>query len=85
MIAYERSASTDADDQGFRAGLRVLLGPVVLTAYIFGLWGLTANIGITNAFPWSAGPFSNWIVWIVSGLLLHIGARSLQKSGELLH
>lgn len=50
----------------------VVAGPTVLCAYVFALWVLTANIGLTNSFPWSAGPLSNWMIWLALALLLNL-------------
>ncbi|HEX4165936.1 MAG TPA: hypothetical protein VHZ55_10730 [Bryobacteraceae bacterium] len=51
-------------------------GPTVLCAYVFAVWGLTANIGLTNSFPWSAGPLSNWMIWLALALLLNLVLRT---------
>ena len=48
----------------------VFTGPTVLCAYIFTIWGLAADMGLTNSFPWSIGPLSNWMIWLALALLL---------------
>jgi len=55
----------------------VVTGPTVFSAYVFAFWGLTASMGLAKAFPWSVGPLSNWLTWLVSALLLHVAARNL--------
>lgn len=61
------------------AMVQFLMGPIVLATYVLGAWGLTASMGITSAFPWSAGPLSNWMVWLALGLLVHLGALGLKR------
>jgi hypothetical protein len=58
----------------------VAAGPTVLSAYVFAVWGLTANIGLTNSFPWSAGPLSNWMIWLGLALLLNLVALNLHRT-----
>jgi hypothetical protein len=58
----------------------VATGPTVLSAYVFAVWGLTANIGLTNSFPWSAGPLSNWMIWLGLALLLNLLALNLHRT-----
>ena len=60
----------------------VVAGPVVLSAYAFALWGLTASMGLTNAFPWSVGPLSNWLIWFALALLLQIVATNLRHTSD---
>jgi hypothetical protein len=58
----------------------VVTGPTVLSAYVFAVWGLTANIGLTNSFPWTAGPLSNWMIWLGLALLLNPLALNLHRT-----
>jgi hypothetical protein len=58
----------------------VVTGPTVLSAYVFAVWGLTANIGLTNSFPWTAGPLSNWMIWLGLALLLNLLALNLHRT-----
>jgi hypothetical protein len=58
----------------------VVTGPTVLSAYVFAVWGLTANIGLTNSFPWTAGPLSNWLIWLGLALLLNLLAWNLHRT-----
>jgi hypothetical protein len=53
--------------------------PIVLSANVFAVWGLTANIGLTNSFSWSAGPLSNWMIWLGLALPLNLLALNLQR------
>lgn len=48
----------------------LLTGPILFSAYVFAAWALTASIGVTNSFPWSTGPLSNWMIWLASALFL---------------
>lgn len=56
----------------------VITGPTVLSAYIFAAWGLTADLGLTHSFPWSAGPLSNWMIWLGLALLSNLIALKIQ-------
>lgn len=52
----------------------MISGPAILSAYAFTLWSLTASIGLTKTFLWSAGPLSNWMTWLALTLLVNIVA-----------
>ena len=58
-------------------------GPAALSAYVFACWALTANVGLTRAFPWSTGPLSNWMVWFGLALLLNLVASSSNREIEV--
>jgi hypothetical protein len=36
--------------------------------YAVALWGLTNYLRLTKCFPWSGGPLSNWMIWLVLAL-----------------
>ncbi|MBV9443563.1 MAG: hypothetical protein JO217_12840 [Acidobacteriaceae bacterium] len=55
------------------AAMLVAAGPTALCIYALAAWGLTAHLGFSKSFPWSAGPLSNWIVWFVSALAVNMG------------
>ena len=57
-----------------------LAGPTVFSAYVFALWSLAANIGLTRSFPWSAGPLSNWFIWLALALLLTLVTPTLASN-----
>jgi hypothetical protein len=50
----------------------VVRGPTVLCAYVFVVWSLAASLDLTRSFPWRAGAFSNWMLWLIIALLLHL-------------
>ena len=50
----------------------VAIDPTLLCAYVVPAWALSANLSLTTAFPWSTGPLSNWMIWLVSALLFHV-------------
>ena len=56
-------------------------GPIVFALYAVAIWSLTAYIGLTKSFPWSAGPLSNCMLWLglalLSNLVLVRSARQL--------
>lgn len=58
--------------------LFVVTGPTLLCAYVVVVWALSANLSLTTAFPWSKGPLSNWMTWLVLALLLHALTSKMQ-------
>jgi hypothetical protein len=56
-----------------------IAGPTVFSIYAVAAWGLTADLGLSNTFPWSTGPLSNWMIWLglalLSNLVLLTSAR----------
>jgi hypothetical protein len=71
-------------DDGLRHYLALIAlsvaGPAVLSAYVFAGWSLTAEIGLTHSFRWSAGPLSNWIIWLGAALLLTLVTSTLRRN-----
>jgi hypothetical protein len=65
--------------QQFGSIVAVLMGPAVLSVYAFALWSLTSELGWTDSFPFSAGPLSNWIIWLSLAILLHLAAHILRR------
>ncbi len=59
-----------------------LMWPAVLGAYALGVWALSSQLRITAGFAISSGLFSHWQVWLFFGLLLHLGAVSLNRYGR---
>jgi hypothetical protein len=58
----------------------VITLPTVLSAYVLAVWSLTANIGLTDAFPWPTGPLSNWLIWLGLAVLLSLLASKFQRT-----
>jgi hypothetical protein len=63
----------------FGSVLSALMGPAVLISYAFAAWSLASNLGWTSTFPYSAGPLSNWLVWIGIAVLVHVAADILKR------
>lgn len=49
-----------------------IASPIVGAIYAVAVWGLTADLSITKSFPWSTGPFSNWMIWLGLALLSNV-------------
>jgi len=64
--------------QEFGAVLSALMGPAVFSAYALTFWCLAADLGWTNTFVFSAGPLSNWLVWLALAVLVTL-AKSILK------
>jgi hypothetical protein len=56
-----------------------LLRPAALTALVFGLWRLTADMSWTQQFPIASGLFSHWQVWLALGAVLQMTATTLSR------
>jgi hypothetical protein len=52
--------------------MSVAAGPTLLCAYVLAVWALSATLSLTVVFPWSTGPLSNWMIWLMLALLLHV-------------
>ena len=57
-----------------------LLRPVALTAIVFAVWRVTADMSWTKDFPIPSGLFSHWQVWLVLGVLLQMASTTLGRS-----
>ena len=56
----------------------VAAGPTLLCAYVVAVWALSANLSLTIVFPCSTGPLSNWMIWLILALLLHVLTSKMQ-------
>ena len=65
--------------QRFAALLSDLMGPAVFSAYALAAWSLASNLGWTGSFLFSAGPLSNWLVWLGFAVLLNFAASILKR------
>ena len=61
-----------------RVVMHVVTRPTVLAIYVVAVWSLTASMGFTNAFPWSTGPLSSWLVWLALAVLANLAASKFQ-------
>jgi len=78
------SARTNHDLRYYVSLLAYLAtGPTVLSLYLFAVWCLTADLGLTSSFPWPAGPFSNWLVWLVLALASNLTVSSLKRMSPI--
>lgn len=65
--------------QRFAALLSDLMGPAVFSAYALAAWSLASSFGWTDSFIFSAGPLSNWLVWLAFAILLNFAASILKR------
>ena len=72
-------AWTVATAEEIGAFLAVLSAPAVFSAYAFASWSLAANLGWTDTFVFEAGPLSNWFVWLVFAIAIHLLANILKR------
>jgi hypothetical protein len=68
--------------QKFGGLLSALMGPAVFSAYAFAFWSLAANFGWTDSFVFSAGPLSNWLVWLAIAILVHVASSILKRHSQ---
>jgi hypothetical protein len=52
-----------------------MLGALLL--YSIAVWGLTNDLGLTQCFPWSDGPLSNWMIWLALAMTLNALAANI--------
>jgi hypothetical protein len=69
--------------QQFGSLVSVLMGPAVMSAYVFALWSLAGSLGFTNTFIYSSGPLSNWLIWLGIAVLVHVAANVLKRHTRL--
>lgn len=65
--------------QQFGVLVAVLMGPAVFCAYAIALWALAGNLGWSDSFMFSAGPLSNWLIWLMLAVLVNSAASILKK------
>ncbi len=65
--------------QRFAALLSDLMGPAVFSAYALTAWSLASSLGWAESFIFSAGPLSNWLVWLAFAILLNFAASILKR------
>jgi hypothetical protein len=69
--------------QNFGALLSALMGPAVFSAYAFAAWSLASNLGWTDTFVFSAGPLSNWLIWLAIAILVNLASSILKRHTQL--
>jgi hypothetical protein len=61
--------------------IRVLALTVAMLAapslYSIALWGLTNDLRLTQCFPWTVGPLSNWMIWLALAMTVNAAAASI--------
>ena len=78
LVGRVGSWATDTAQQ-FGALVSALMGPAVFSAYAFAAWSLAANLGWTNTFVFTAGPLSNWLVWLTIAIAVTLAASILKR------
>lgn len=80
VLGLERVGVWAADTaQQFGAMVAALMGPAVLSVYVFVAWSLAANLGWTDSFVFTTGPLSNWMIWMGLAVLVSLAAGVLRK------
>jgi hypothetical protein len=88
MAAFSQAGATGLSRTGawaantaqqFGSIVAVLMGPAILSVYAFALWSLTSELNLTDSFPFSVGPLSNWIIWLSLAILFHLAAHILRR------
>src|SRR4051794_28740290 len=90
-LAFSQAVGTSVGKSGAwavstaqRSGavVAVLMGPAMLSVYVFAVWSLTANLGWTDSFPFTSGPLSSWIIWTGLAISIHCAAAILRKQKD---
>lgn len=91
MAAFTQATGSTLAKTGAWAGataqqcgtvVSVLMGPAVLSVYAFAAWSLTSEMGLTDSFPFTSGPLSNWIIWAGLAAAIHSAATILRRQRE---
>jgi hypothetical protein len=48
-----------------------------LSLYSIAFWALTNDLRLTQCFPWSDGPLSNWLIWLGLAMTLNALAANI--------
>jgi multisubunit Na+/H+ antiporter MnhB subunit len=81
MPPHRVAQTSDKGPRRYFAPIAVsVAGPTVFSAYVFAVWSLAADIGLTHSFPWSAGPLSSWFIWLAVALLLTLATSTLPSN-----
>jgi hypothetical protein len=51
-----------------------------LSLYSIAFWALTNDLRLTQSFPWSDGPLSNWMIWLGLGMTLNALAANISPT-----
>ena len=51
-----------------------------LSLHSIAVWALTSDLGLTQCFPWSDGPLSNWMVWLGLAMTLNAVAANFYRT-----
>jgi hypothetical protein len=51
-----------------------------LSLYSIAFWALTSNLRLTQCFPWSDGPLSNWLIWLGLAMTLNALATNIHPT-----
>lgn len=54
-----------------------VLNQSALAAYVFAIWRVGVDLGVTGQFFIAEGLFSHWQVWLASAITLQVAASSL--------
>ena len=60
-----------------------LLAPATLLAFVLAFWRMSADIGVTSAFPITEGLLSHWQVWLAIALVAQFVVILLNRYGRV--
>ena len=63
----------------FGEALSALMGPAVFVGYPMAAWSLASNLNWTDTFLFTAGPLSNWLVWMGLAVSVNLAAGILRR------
>jgi len=78
-----RISRTKGKNRNLALAAATLLSPATLLAFVLAFWRMSADIGVTSAFPITEGLLSHWQVWLAIALLAQFGVILLNRYGRL--
>ena len=77
-----RIKKTTGKNRNTALAIASLVTPATLLAFVLAFWRMSADLGMTSAFPITAGLFSHWQVWLGIALAAQFVTAMLNRYGR---
>ena len=77
-----RIKKTTGKNRNTALAIAALVTPATLLAFVLAFWRMSADIGITSAFPITQGLFSHWQVWLAIAVTAQFLTVALNRYGR---